>query len=110
MVNRCVVTVRAKRPFREWLMSLPNQCDPSLEYINKDNTAFLLPEYARPSDQKELLREYFGDIFEEQLSGWSGDEGDWPENRDLPTFKKWFDVQFHSLVFDLADEPLVVEE
>ena len=30
--------------------------------------------------------------------------------RSLPVFRRWFDCQFHSMVLDLTDEPLIQEE
>lgn len=48
-------------------------------------------------------------IFEDQLVDWWTMNEDWPKKRDLPTFKKWFDLQFHSVVEDLVDDELVDE-
>ena len=45
MVNRSVVIAIAKEPFREWLLSLPVPCDDTLEEINEDRTAYLIPEH-----------------------------------------------------------------
>jgi hypothetical protein len=30
----------------------------------------------------------------------------WPQDRDLKMFLEWFDVEFHSLIFDLDPTPL----
>ena len=110
MINRCVVIVRAREPFLQWLKSLPNPSDVSLEQANRDNTVYLLPEYGFDDEQEELIEQFFSIIFEEQLTGWWTDERDWPSNRDLATFKKWFDVEFHSVVFDLVDAPIEDED
>jgi hypothetical protein len=42
--------------------------------------------------------------------GWWRDRATWPTPRSLAVFRNWFDCQFHSMVLDLADEPLIQEE
>ena len=110
MINRSILIVKAKQPFRQWLQSLPDPANYTLEQINQDNAAYLLPQYDADDDRKKLLRRYFGLIFEEQLSSWWRDETDWPAQRDMKTFIQWFDVEFHSVVLDLVDKPLLHEE
>ena len=53
---------------------------------------------------------YYKVIFEEQLSGWWRDETDWPTKRDMKTFTHWFDVEFHSVVLDVVQKPLLGEK
>jgi len=110
MINRSILIVKAKQPFQLWLQSLPDPADLTLQQINRDNAAYLLPEYDDDGDRGKLLRRYFGLIFEEQLASWWRDETDWPVKRDLMTFTQWFDVEFHSVVLDLVDKPLLHEE
>jgi hypothetical protein len=109
MINRCILIVKAKQPFQLWLQSLPDPADLTLEEITRDSTAYLLPAYEEDNDRKRLLRRYFDLIFEEQLSSWWRDETDWPAKRDMKTFTQWFDVEFHSVVLDLVDKPLLHE-
>ena len=110
MLNRCVLTVKAKQPFVRWLRSLPDPCDILLAEVNSGTTAYLLPEYEDDNEQDVILAQYCNMIFEEQLAGWWKAETDWPKQRDIETLKKWFDVESHSLVFDLVDGPLQKEE
>ncbi|MFA7061309.1 MAG: hypothetical protein WC156_10885 [Pedobacter sp.] len=109
MVNRSIVIAMAKEPFREWLLSLPDPCDNTLEEINEDRTTYLIPEYEDDKQRDRALKKVFGGIFEAQLAEWWTREEDWPQKRDLRTFKKWFDLQFHSVVEDLVDDMLVDE-
>ena len=110
MVNRSVLIVRAKEPFREWLMSLPEPEDVSLRELNEDNSVYLIPEYEDDFEKDKVLKLIYKEIFEEQLEDWWRDEKDWPKNRNLSLFKKWFDVEFHSVVIDLVGDELVSEE
>jgi len=110
MLNRSILIVRAKEPFVQWINSLPDPAHVSREQVNRDNTAYLLPDLAYDDEQEELLAQFYDLIFQEQLSGWWTDESAWPQKRDLPTFKEWFDVEFHSAVLDLVDAPLEDDE
>jgi len=111
-IDRSILTVRAKEPFLDWLHSLPDP-DPVkyiLNEVNRDQSAYLLPEYEDDNKKESLLKKYFSKIFEEQLNGWWVDPDAWPSKRDLKTFKEWFDVKFHSVVLDLVDKPIQTVE
>ena len=110
MVNRCVVTIRAKEPFLEWMRGLPDPGDFTLDEVNRDTTAYLLPQYEDDQQRDRILRRYFPLVFEEQLAAWWTDEKDWPSKRDLRTFKGWFDIEFHAIALDLVDGPILVNE
>ncbi len=56
MVNRGLVIATAKEPFREWLLSLPDPTDVSLEEINEDRTAYLIPEFEDDAQRDRILR------------------------------------------------------
>jgi len=105
-IDRSILTVRAKEPFLHWLHSLPDPARYTLEEVNYDRSAHLLPEYEDDNEMERLLRKYFQQIFEAQLNDWWADPEAWPSKRNLKTFKEWFDVEFHSFVFDLVDKPI----
>ncbi len=105
-INRSVLIVRAKEPFLQWLNSLPDPGKFTLDEVNLDCTAFLFPDYEDDSEMEKLLEQYYPVIYEEQLDGWWRDQDAWPQKRDLKTFKEWFDVDFHCMVFDLVEKPL----
>lgn len=109
MVNRGLVIALAKEPFREWLLSLPDPSDMTLEEINEDRTAYLIPEFEDDKEREKAIKKVFEMIFEDQLADWWTREEDWPQKRDLRAFKKWFDLQFHSVVEDLVDDVLIDE-
>lgn len=110
MLNRCVITVKAKQPFFDWLQTLPEAAGMTLEELNEDGIAYLLPELEDDDDLESVLPQCFDLIFEEELIGWRTDEKLWPPVRDLPTFLSWFDVQLRSIVIDLVDAPLKDDE
>ena len=110
MLNRCVVTIRAKEPLRVWLQSLPDCDDITLDEVNRETTAYLLPVYEDDNEQDALLAQYFDLLFEEELAGWWMAKDAWPTDRSFEVFKSWFDVDFHSVVVDLEDSPLRDED
>ena len=107
MLNRSIIIIKAKVPFLDWLRSLPDPDNgTTLDEINFDNTAYLLPEYDMDGQTEHTLEKYYDAIFEDQLTEWWTDSTHWPSPRKLSIFKEWFDVEFHSLILDLVDLPL----
>ena len=110
-INRSLIILRTKQPFLDWARSLDDESkDLTLESLNEESTAYLIPEILEDSDQEEFLKTFYDTLFEEQLEGWWTDETAWPQPRDLKMFLNWFEVEFHSLVFDLCDEPIRIVE
>jgi hypothetical protein len=113
-VNRQVVIVRAKQPFVEWINRIcatekePTQF--SLEQVNEDPHAFLIPHFECVEDSKEYLREMKPMLFEMLLDGWYRDPGLWPEDRTSEVFDEWFEASLHTGVVDLALERLKCKE
>jgi len=112
MLNRDLIVVRLKQPFVDWV----NEADPypdgssmTLDEVNKDISAFLIHDSAS-QDVERWLKEYYLLLFEAILEEWYVDEALWPRDRSLALFKRWCDVEIHSMVFDLVDEPIVDDE
>ncbi len=103
-VNRSVVVIKAKGAFLEWTNSLP---DPlvghTLTPLHDDCHVYLFPEWDTHAQREEFL-------FEQELWSWHRDERMFPRNRTLAMFREWFDVEFHSVVMDLVEGPILEEE
>jgi len=97
------MVVRPKQPFLDWVNSLDSldDVDLTLEELQNDSTAYLVPEYATAEEQADIVLWSHGFVFEEELMGWYTTEEDWPATRDVDTFLEWFDVDFHTVVIDL---------
>ncbi|MGR3178307.1 MAG: hypothetical protein ACUZ8E_09665 [Candidatus Anammoxibacter sp.] len=54
-INRSVVIVKVKEPFLDWLQSLPDPTDITIDEINTDNSVYLLPEYEDDTDMFAIL-------------------------------------------------------
>jgi hypothetical protein len=70
----------------------------------------LLPECESKDEAFEALRGGISNIFEEQLGGWYRVPETWPKERNLRTFRGWFECSFHSMIFDLGSDRLRHEE
>ena len=110
MVNRGMLVVKAKEPFQEWVNSLEAHSDFTIKEINDDCTAYLIPEFEDDVQRDRILKKVYADIFVEQLFDWCTDEDVWPQKRTLTLFKKWFELEFHSVVDDLGTDELYTED
>jgi len=102
-INRSLAIVKAKQPFIDWAHSVDEDPDYDVEDFREDSSAYLIPEFEDDQEQREILEEFYQPIFEEELNSWCLDESTWPQKRDLAMFLEWFDIEFHSLVYDLAE-------
>ncbi len=106
-INRSLVVVKPKEPFLKWAQSLEEpDSEWTLEEFAEDASAYLIPELWEPGDEREMLKLIYEALFVEQLRDWYTDEASWPQERSLEMFLEWFEVEFHSLVFDLVGEPI----
>jgi hypothetical protein len=110
MLNRSALIIRCKQPFVDWLNSIePKGEKTSPSEINSDNTVYLI-EVEDEDGLEEWLEENADRIFAEELAAWIIDENLWPRKLDLETFKKWFDIQWHSVVMDTGSTPIEDDE
>jgi hypothetical protein len=109
-LNRSAVVVKPKQPLLDWLHAAdPTSQDLSLRDLVREPTIYLFPECDTQAELDDALRERCEEIFTQQLAGWFNDETTWPQDRALEVFRRWFDFQYHSMLVDLCDDPLVLE-
>jgi len=111
IVNRLAAIIKPKQPLLDWLESQPDwDLDITLEELRADRYALLIPGYAFPEQAMRYIERNHKAIFELELFGWYTDESVWPEKRTLSVFRKWFDVEIHSMVIDMLDKHIMREE
>jgi hypothetical protein len=88
----------------------PYQRPLTLGHLTREPTIYLVSECGDPDEEQACLQAVFSIVFEDQLDGWWRDRTTWPTPRSLDVFTRWFDCQFHSMLLDLTDEPLIDEE
>jgi hypothetical protein len=108
MLNRGVVIVRPKQPYLDWAAGLDDTA--TMPDPNAEQTVYLIPSYDDEAEAWEILATLHPVIFENELSAWHTDEVAWPNGRDFAMFKKWFQVELHSIVEDLGDSELFDED
>jgi len=115
MINRAALIFKYKKPAVQWI----NEADPindnpsiTLESVNQDRTVYLLREDIAedPSLLEDWIKMNLDVLFPSELEGWYPDEKLWPKRRDYKLFKKWFEVEFHSVLVDTVGEPIEDDE
>jgi len=110
-INRAIAVIKPKQPFLDWINSLSDPPDDlTLEELQHDCTAILIPEYGYDDEAETFIEVIFSDLFAMELDSWYRDENAWPRNRDYATFREWFTIEIHSMVFDLFEDEIIKEE
>jgi hypothetical protein len=110
LLNRTALVVKPKAPFLDWLHAAdPTSHKLVLQDLVCEPTVYLIPECETSEQVAEVLQEFCEEIFVDQLDGWYRDQVTWPGDRSFEVFNRWFEVEHHSMLMDLCDEPLVRE-
>jgi hypothetical protein len=110
MLNRCAVIVRPAQAYLDWAASLPDADEDIVPDPDGEQTVYLLPDLADGGDIEDMIAQAFGLIFENELEAWCLDETTWPKPRTLAMFQQWFTIEVHSIIHDLAADPLMDDE
>lgn len=110
-LNRTVMILRPNHPWLKWAAECFGETiEDVLEQMSGDENAYLLPDTPDGDVDDAFLRKMHKRLFEEELEGWCTDKKKWPKSRAYPVFREWFELELHTLVFDLGQEPLRLEE
>ena len=108
MLNRGALIVRPAKPYLDWARGLD---DSGLEPdVGGEQTVYLVPGFEDDEEAEDVLKLVFAEVFERELDGWHTDEEAWPKNRTLAMFKRWFEIEMHSIVEDLCGDVLFDDE
>lgn len=111
VLNRSIAILVHKQPFLDWLSTAdPNSLSMTLEDLREDNDTFLIPQFDDLRDSVKWVEKRWSALFESLLLDWITDEAMWPQNRTLKIFREWFGIEVHSMVWDLINEPLMLED
>lgn len=110
-IDRITAIVRPKQAFLTWLQNYSEEYEEfALEDLANDCTALLIPVFDSPEEAEEYIEEIHQRIIENELELLDVDEDDWPEEITFDTFKEWFEIDYHSMVFDTAIEDSDLED
>ena len=110
IINRTALTVIPKQPYIRWANALDDN-GPKLDVNDPhyEPTVYLIDEVTDDMALNSALRRYCSQIFENELANWHLLVADWPQKRDLRTFKDWFEVKVSTVVLDLSKRYLELE-
>ena len=110
-LNRTVAVLVPKQPFMEWLNTVdPDDQTLTIEDLRNDNEVFLIPQFSDHAKSVKWIEARWDFLFEHMLMGWVADETLWPLGRNLAMFRDWFEIETHSMAWDLSEETLTVED
>ena len=109
-LNRAAVIIRPKEPYIKWAASKEEDDCSLAEGLRNRTAVYLVPEDPSGREETPPLKDYFEEIFEYELEAWDTDEAGWPAPRTLEMFLEWFDVVGESIVVDLGEGPIWVED
>ena len=94
--------------FLEWLQFVDStNADLTLDEVQHDPSVYLLPSFESDEERDEALGAVCNEIFEDQLEAWYTNRAEWPADRSLEVFSRWFEVRFHSMVSDLLSQDVL---
>lgn len=102
-IDRVAAVVKPTASMLEWLNNQPGQTDNlTLETLRKDCLVLLIPAFDGPNQALEYIKQIYRGIFEAELISWGVKKRDWPEDMSLERFNQWFELEFHSILYDVA--------
>jgi hypothetical protein len=109
IINRSVAIIKPKQPFVDWANSIVDEEQYSVSDFSTDCSVILLPVTDSDEDAEDFIKDVFKDVFEMELSSWVVDDEMWPEKITYEMFLDWFEVDYHSMVFDSLKDDIEKE-
>jgi len=110
-INRLVAIIKPKQPFLDWLAGQPDwDLDTTLEELRTECNALLIPEYDSVEHAMRYMERNHKYIFDLHLFDWYTDKTMWPAKRTISVFRKWFDVEIHSVIYDMVGKSIFPKE
>lgn len=111
MLNRTAIILRYREPFVRWINEAdPYILDPAITIGSDEQNVYLIHQIEHRDELDEWIALNHEVLFESELEGWYTDEALWPKNRTLELFNKWVHVEYHTVVIDVVDAPLLDDE
>ena len=110
-VNRSIVIVKPKKAYVDWANSFTEGGSVyDIEFFRRDCNVYLVNEVEEIGDDFQEVQVNYAAIFERELESWNSDKELWPVKRDYEIFETWFEVEIHSVVYDLGRKEIEIEE
>ena len=90
------------KPFYDWLKQADEKARSSETHtFEGDHSTYLLPGFDTPKDFREYLQKNYLEFFKNELAEWHEPEF-WPEEITWELFCNFFEVEYHSQVYDVV--------
>ncbi len=109
LINRTALIVIPKQPYIDWANSLDDGVKLNINNPRYEYSLYLIDNVVREADVERVLKQYYVEIFEQELEAWHLKKEDWPKQRGFQTFKRWFELKICSMVLDLCRERIELE-
>jgi len=110
LLNRSAFVLRPKDPYIQWASAIDGEPPESLSDLRDHVSVYLVPEEPTGTEETPPLSEYFAEIFDSELEAWSLDLDMWPQSRTLEMFQDWFEVYAESVIVDLGEGDIVIDD
>ena len=123
MLNRSVLLLRPKQPYKDWLKSTEAKLKATghgefaitTQEVNRYDfvgnlTAYLVPSCEGSEDIDALIEARHEEFFERELNEWYTDPSLWPQPRTAKLFKQWFMLGLHAMAVDMGDDAIIDDE
>jgi len=105
ITNRSALLVTFKEPYKKWAKLYNEEPEEHLnDYL--DEKHLYLVEYSFIEELPQVIETYYEKIFEAELKNWNSIKREWPKNRSLEVFLKWFKVTFCGEILDLESDEI----
>lgn len=113
-LNRSAVVMRPTQAVLDWLLKVDPAFGASLtlEEVQEDTDVYLIPDESITNAKQayRYIEKHWKTLFEVLLEEWIVDPALWPQKRTLKLFREWFEPIYCGMVWDLAPEPIEVED
>lgn len=116
-LNRGSATLKPKQKVLDWLKDIDKSLCvkgiASFDLLDEHGDTFLIPSKLVIDSRDEAVawvEANWQEFLEFELGQWILDDTLWPQNPTLQLFRDWFDIEYHSMVWDLGAEPLQLQD
>ncbi len=113
-INRNLVLIVPKQAALDWIRSVDSQPIEglTLDELRQEQEAYLISQdiINTPEQAERWALQRFSVLFASFLDSWFTDQALWPKRRTRKMFLEWFEVQYHSTIWDLSTDPLEHDE
>jgi hypothetical protein len=110
--NVMVLAIVPKKGFENWLRDIMRffeieqargAKDP-IEHLEEDCLLYVIPEPASAEMCVEYVKSHYLEFFQDSLLYWCSEKRAWPKDLSYKLFSEFFNVEFHSRLFDLLSD------